>query len=101
MDQTSCVINVLDDSRERSIEFQNRLWLRQNIEKLNIHVCVEDCLANIFDIAKEWDHEGTIIIQEGQKIQIKNDFEFSKEALLLIKDESKNAYYVFLYSSKK
>ena len=53
MNQTIWVVQVLDDSNNRSIEYQNRLWLRQNVEKLHIRVCVEDCVANIFDIAEE------------------------------------------------
>lgn len=99
MNQTTWVIHVLDDSNNRSIEYQNRLWLCQNVEKLHIRVCVEDCVANIFDIAEEWANEGTILIQEGKNIQFKDDFNPAKEALLLIKRE--DGYLVFLYSSKE
>lgn len=53
MDQTTRVIQVLDDSNKRSIEYQNRFWLRQNVEKLHIRVCVEDCGADTFDIAEK------------------------------------------------
>ena len=105
MDQTSWVIQVLDDSHKRSIEYQNRFWLRQNVKKLHISILAEDCVANTFDIAEKWEEIGTILIQEGKKVQIKNDFHPGKEALLLVKDKSENAYLnaylVFLYSPKE
>lgn len=99
MDQTTWVIQVLDDSNNRSIEYQNRFWLRQNVEKLHIRVCVEDCGADTFDIAEKWAEEGTILIQNGKNVQCKDDFHPGKEALLLIK--YKSAYLVFLYSPKE
>ena len=99
MDQTTWVIQVLDDSNNRSIEYQNRSWLRQNVEKLHIRVCVEDCVANTFDIAEEWAKEGSILIQEGKRIQFKADFHPGKEALLLI-NLKEDGYLVFLYSPK-
>lgn len=99
MDQTTWVIQVLDDAYNRSIEYQNRFWLRQNVEKLHIHVCVEFCVANTFDIAEEWGKEGTILIQEGQNIQFKADFHPGKEALLLVKSEE--GYRIFLYTPKE
>ena len=101
MNQTTWVIQVLDDSRNRSIEYQNRFWLRQNVEKLHIRVCVEDCVANTFDIAEKWAEKGTILIQEGKNVQFKNDFHPGKEALLLVKYESEDSYLVFLYSPKE
>ncbi|MCI8486726.1 MAG: hypothetical protein HFJ20_06640 [Clostridia bacterium] len=100
MDQTTWVIQVLDDSNNRSIEYQNRSWLRQNVEKLHIRVCVEDCVANTFDIAEEWAKEGSILIQEGKRIQFKADFHPGKEALLLI-NLKEDGYLVFLYSPKE
>lgn len=99
MDRTAWVIQVLDDSSNRSIEYQNRLWLRQNVEKLHIRVCVEDCVANTFDIAEEWKNKGRILIQEGKNIHFKADFHPGKEALLLSKRE--DSYLVFLYSPKE
>lgn len=101
MERTTWVIQVLDDSNRRSIEYQNRIWLRQNVEKLQIHVCVEACEVNIFDIAEDWEREGTIIIQEGKAVQFKNDFKPGKEALLLIKQKAEDPYWVFLYSPKE
>ena len=100
MDQTTWVIQVLDDSNNRSIEYQNRSWLRQNVEKLHIRVCVEDCVANTFDIAEEWAKEGSILIQEGKRLQFKADFHPGKEALLLI-NLKEDGYLVFLYSPKE
>lgn len=99
MNQTTWVIQVLDDSYNRSIEYQNRFWLRQNVEKLHIRACVEDCVTNTSNIAKKWAHEGTILVQEGKRIQCKADFQPEKEALLLIKHE--DGYLVFLYSPKE
>ncbi len=101
MNQTSWVIQVLDDSLGRSIEYQNRLWLRQNVEKLHIRVCIEDCVADTFDIAEEWAKDTTILIQEGKYVRFKNDFHPGKEALLLVKYKSEDAYLVFLYSPKE
>ena len=98
MNQTSWIIQVLEDSNNRSMEYQNRFWLRQNVEKLHIRVCVEDCIANTFDIAKKWAEKGTILIQEGKNVHFKNDFHPGEEALLLVKCESEDAYLVFLYS---
>ena len=89
MNQTTWVIQVLDDSGNRSIEYQNRFWLRQN------------CVANTFDIAEKWAEKGTILIQEGKNVQFKNDFHPGKEALLLVKYESEDSYLVFLYSPKE
>ena len=99
MNQTTWVIQVLDDSYNRSIEYQNRFWLRQNVEKLHIRVCVEACVANTFDIAEKWSQKGTILVQEGKKIHFKTDFHPAKEAWLLIKHE--DGYLVFLYSPKE
>ena len=100
MSQTTWVIQVLDDSNNRSIEYQNRFWLRKNVEKLHIRVCVEDCTVDTFEIADEWSKEDTILIQEGKKIQFKSDFHPGKEALLLVNCKE-NGYLVFLYSPKK
>lgn len=99
MNQTDWIIKVLDDSSTKSINYQNRFWLRQNVEKLHIRVCVEDCVVNTFDIAEEWANEGTILIQEGKNIQFQADFHPEKEALLLTKND--DSYLVFLYSPKE
>ena len=100
MNQTAWVIRVLDDSRSRSIEYHNRLWLRQNVEKLHIRVCIQDCAVNTFDIAEEWDNKGTILIQDGKKVEEKEDFHPGKEAILLV-NHMECGYLVFLYSPKE
>ena len=101
MDRTTWVIKVLDDSRNRSIEYQNRRWLQRNLEKLNICVCVEDCMVNTFGIADAWMKKGTRLIQDGEYIAFKDDFHPGKEALLLKKYEDEERYLVFLYSPKE
>lgn len=73
MNQATWIIQVLDDSNNHSIEYSNRVWLRQNVERLHIHVCVEDCVATTSDIAKEWANKSTILIQEGKNIQDKSN----------------------------
>ena len=98
MDRTTQVINALDDSRGKSIEYQNRLWLRRNVVKMHIKTCISDCQVDIFDIVKEFENHN-IIIQDGKKIEHKNDFHPGKEALLLIEYEDDNI--VFLYSPKE
>lgn len=102
MDQTSWVIQVLDDSRRRSIEYENRFWLRQNVQKMNLRVCVEDSETDIWGIAEAWGEEGAMLIQEGKKIQFKADFHPGKEALLIRKLYPSNPQnIVFLYSPKE
>lgn len=85
MDQTTWVIKVLDDARNKSIEYQNRVWLQKNVERLNIGVYVESSTVNTFDIADAWGKKGTMLIQNGEEIQFKNDFHPGKEALLITK----------------
>ncbi len=99
MDQATWVIQVLDDSENRSIEYKNRFWLRKNVEKMKIRVCVEGCLVNMSKIEEEFEKEGTILIQEGKRVKKKSSIRPEKEALLLIKFEKKS-YLVFLYSPK-
>lgn len=96
MDQTTWVINVLDDSRNKSIEYKNRFWLRQNVDKYRVIVCVEDCIADIFRIAEYWKMDESILIQDGEVVQFRGEFNPTMEALLLVK--SLEEYYVFLYS---
>lgn len=93
------VIRVLDDSRRKSIEYENRRWLIENIEELNVHVCVENCLCNVFGIARHWDEKDNILIQDGKNIYFMNHFNPSKEALSLIRHD--DGYLVFLYSPKE
>lgn len=93
------VIQVLDDSHRKSINYENRRWLMENVEKLNIHVCVEDCVADTFDIARHWYEDDSILVQEGKNICFQSDFHPGKEALSLIKDA--DGYLVFLYTPKE
>ena len=97
-EQTAFVIQVLDDSNRRSIEYKNRVWLRQNVNNLGIRVCIEDCIADVFDIVEAWKKENSILIQDGEKVKSKGNFHPGKEALLLINYQS--YYSVFLYSPK-
>lgn len=93
------VIRVLDDSRRKSIEYENRCWLMANVEELNVHVCAGNCLCNVFGIARNWDKKDSILIQDGKKICFMNHFNPCKEALSLIRHD--NGYLVFLYSPKE
>ncbi len=93
------VIQVLDDSRRKSIEYENRCWLKENIKELNICVCVENCLCDVFTIVRNWNNDGSILIQDGKNVQFKNYFNPCKEALSLIR--LNNEYIVFLYSPKE
>jgi len=95
MDQTTWVIQVLDDSKRRSIEYENRFWLRQHVRKMDIRICVEDCNVGIHEIEESYEKEGTIIIQKGKHIQNKSDFNPKEEALLLLKTDY--GYLVFQY----
>lgn len=88
------VIKVLDDSRRKSIEYENRRWLMENVEDLNVHVCAENCLCSVFGIVRNSDKEGSIVIQDGKDIGL--SFNPCKEALSLVKHD--NGYLVFLYS---
>ena len=100
MSQAHWVIQVLDDSNRRSIEYANRFFLRQNVEKMHIRVCVEDCAVSSSKIEYECGKDGVILIQEGKEVQSISDFNPEKEALLLVSC-AKGGYYVFLYSPTK
>ena len=100
MDHASWVIQVLDDAHQHSIEYANRVWLRNYVEDWNIQVCVEDCEASVFDIAEAWGNVHTDVIQDGDFIQFKNDFHPGKEALLITKASIDEPYMVFLYTPK-
>ena len=105
MDHASWVVKVLDDSRRKSIEYENRCWLYQNVESLNIVVCIEDCLADIFRIARRWVDKNcefsSMVIQGGKEIKNKNDFNFGKEALLITSSDTEAKAYVYLYSPEE
>lgn len=95
MNRTTRVIQVLDESHNGSIEYQNWDWLSKNVEKLNIFVCVGDCIATIFDVIDNFGKEGTRVIQSGIDVPSGDRFNPQKEALLLTK--YKEGFMVFLY----
>ncbi len=100
MDHTIWVIKVLDDSEKRSLEYSNRQWLQQNVEKMKITACEGNALANIFDVADARKKEGAMVIQDGRQVSFGN-FSFGKEALLLIlKNDQDFKYLIFKYSPR-
>ncbi len=96
MSQTAWVIKVLDEACNKPITKNNRNWLEKNISVLNIVVCVEDCHANVFQIAEEWGKDGNFVLQDGERIKFRADFNPTKEALLLIR--GREHYWIFIYS---
>lgn len=101
MTRTQWIIRVLNDSGNTDISIANKDWLRENVEKLQIVVNINDCLANTFDIAEDWNKNGTILIQDGTAIHFKDDFNPLKEALLISKFSDSSPYEVYLYSPKR
>lgn len=102
MTRTEWIIKVLRDSFNEDISLENKLWLTENVEKLHIMACVEDCVCNTFDIAKSWPKKKkkNMLIQNGKHLHFKADFNPLKEALLLtVYDDS--SYLIFLYSPKQ
>jgi len=99
MDQTAWVMNVLDDSNRRSIEYANRFWLRQHVQEMNIRVCVEDCEVNGFEDLVGGLKLGKLIIQNGKEIKNVHKLRRDEEALMLLKGVG--MYFVFLYTPKR
>ena len=99
MDQTTWVIRVLEDSNRRSIEYENKFWLRRYVESMEIKVCVEDCNVDIANIEEAWEEKDTILVQKGKIVESKNDFNPKNEALLLLKRNY--GYVVFQYFPKE
>ena len=99
IEQTAFVIWTLDDSIGKSMDYKNRLWLRENVNRLNIQVSVKDRNVNLFTIARDWRKEGHFVIQDGKKVENERDFDFKKEALFLIQYKT-NYCTVFLYYPK-
>lgn len=96
MEQTTWVINVLDDSNQKSIEYKNRFWLRQHVSKMKIRVCAEDCVINIFQLVERWRQEETILVQRGEILSSTYDFCKDEEALFLVKHE--DGYRGYMYT---
>jgi len=95
MDQTTYVINALDDSKCRSIGYLNRIWLRKNVEKMNLRVCVEDCEVDADNIEASWKDEDQTVIQNGEKVSYPSHFYYGEEALLIIKYPEYNMVYLY------
>ena len=102
MDHTQWVIQVLDDSNNKSIEYKNRVWLRKNVETMHIKVCVEDCLIHLLRLGYTFFSSEAILVQDGKIITKGNARAFlpEKEALLIYKANGEENF-VFLYSPKK
>ncbi len=102
MNHTSWVIKVLDDSDKRNVEYENRRWLEQNVEKMKITVLEERPIASIFDVASVRKNNEAILIQEGKKVEFYN-MRLGMQALLLISYDDKKdfKYLVFKYSPKQ
>lgn len=99
MSRTEWVIKALEDSNRRSIEYENKNWIRKNAMDMNIRACVENCNVDLSCIEKRVKAKDTFLVQEGKKVEYNSGFNPEKEALLLIKDEY--IYYVFQYFPKK
>ena len=105
MDLTKWTVNVLEKSCNRKISDANRDWLWDNVNKLHICVCVDDCTVDASKIARVCHEKENKLIQEGKYIT-KSDFQPEKEALLLLKNKSikfnsEDTYTVFLYYPKE
>ena len=99
IEQTAFVIWTLDDSIGKSMDYKNRLWLRENVNRLNIQVSVKDRNVNLFTIVRDWHKKYTFVIQDGKKVENERDFDFKKEALFLFQHKA-NYCTVFLYYPK-
>lgn len=99
MDRTTLVIHVLEGSKERSIECNNRLWLQQNVTEKNIFAFDEDCVVDIYNIEEKRRYPKTIIIQSGKELPNQLDFDSNLEAIVLTKYY--NAYIAFVYFPKQ
>ena len=100
MEQATFVINVLEDWARRSIEYENKVWLRNNVETLKITVSEQDCEASIYDIKSLIGQKDIMVIQKGKEIKSKYEFKHRKEALLII-DIPLTGNCVFQYFPKR
>lgn len=99
MSRTEWVIKVLEDSNRRSIGYENKMWIRKNAMDMNIRACVENCNVDLHGIEENVKFKGTLLIQEGKKVEFDSGFNPEDEALLLIKDGY--IYHVYQYFPKK
>lgn len=105
MDRTNFVINALDDLERKSIEYENRFWLRKNVNKLQISISIESGLIDAYWISR-WLNEGEVefFVQNGIKIlpKDKGQLNFDEEFLVLVSSVFENVKMLaFLYRPKK
>lgn len=104
--RTFWLINVLDDAQNKSIEYANRFWLRQNVCEYKINICVEDSMVSKLEDIKEYlSSTGSFIIQDGKKFwakQMDKKMDVNKEAIVCwrVKDYEHFNYLAFLYRPK-
>ena len=84
MEQATFVIDVLEDWYRRSIEYENKVWLRNNVEALSIIASEQDCEASVYDIKALLGEKDVIVVQNGKELKAKSEFKRRKEALLVI-----------------
>ena len=84
MEHATFVINVLEDSNRRSIEYENKIWLRNNVDDMNIRVCIEDCNVELQEVEEAFDKKDAIVVQNGERVKCKSDFQTKTEALLIL-----------------
>ena len=89
------IIQTLNKIAGKPINYYNQVWLKENVKKLQIHICADHCLISIFDISDNWRKEGHIFVQEGNILNLRSEFVAKKEALSLIPYHG--SYLLFLY----
>ena len=97
--EATWIKKVLDEANNRCINYTNRFWISQNAKRLDIRVCVEDCVTDLSGVARKCAKDGTVLVQEGKRIPY-DSFNPKKEALVLIKYKS-DAYLISLYSPEE
>ena len=97
MENATYVINVLEDSNRRSIEYENKVWLRNNVDAMDIKVSEQDCNVSVYDIKSLFEEKDIIVIQNGKEIKSKAEFNRKKEALLIMMNLPLMGNMVFQY----
>ena len=98
--KTTYVINCFDDVHQKSIDYKNRLWLRNHVVELNIRVSKENCILDDQQILlHEFSMEGRMVIQDGQQVAMQDELNLEKEAILLILHEGVG-FDAYLYAPK-
>ena len=96
-DLATWVIRQLDNSKGGSIEYNNHVWLKNNVNKKHIVVTIESIRVNIFEVVRKYCMEGSILVQNGEEIKSKETFRPEHEALLLTKLIYSKGYIAYLY----